>query len=70
MYACICHAVPDTAVIDILAAGGTRNAVTLATRAGTSCGRCGPTLAALASQAKRCERTGGLCAGCRHASAP
>lgn len=65
MYACMCHAVSDVTIRDAAAAGSNAEAIAAATGAGTSCGRCAETVAALVARARRCERTGGACVGCR-----
>ena len=64
MFVCVCHAVPESAVLEAFAAGHTAEDVVRMTRASTACGCCASALAKLVAQRKRCERTGG-CTGCR-----
>ena len=67
MFVCVCHAVPESAVLEAFAAGHTADDVVQMTKASTSCGCCASALAQLVPPRKRCERTGGFCTGCRDA---
>lgn len=64
MFVCVCHAVPESAVVKAAAAGLSAAEVAQVTSAGTSCGRCASVLAAVVARTRRCERTGAACTGC------
>ena len=64
MYACICHAVPESVVVDAARTGASAADIASATQAGTSCGRCWEVLSSIVSRSKVCERTGTPCVGC------
>jgi bacterioferritin-associated ferredoxin len=64
MFACICHAVPESVVVNAARSGASATEIAEATRAGTSCGLCLKALSALVTRSKICERTGAPCSGC------
>ena len=66
MFACICHGVPESVVVDAAKAGASAAEIAQATRAGTSCGRCWEVLTTILARTKVCDRTGAPCTGCRH----
>ena len=72
MIVCVCHAVPESALVEAARAGMSREDIVRATRAGTGCGCCRDTVAEVVASAHRCGGDGrGGCAGCpRRRSAP
>lgn len=70
MFACVCHAVPESVVASAARSGSSTAEIAQVTGAGTSCGRCWETLSSIVSRSKICERTGGPCTGCGHSKRP
>jgi len=64
MIVCSCHAVSDRALRDAAAAGLSHEQVVEATQAGTDCGCCTETIAAIVAESAGPCRGADACRGC------
>jgi bacterioferritin-associated ferredoxin len=65
MIVCVCHAVPEAALLEGLEAGLSAEEIVRTTRAGTSCGVCATEVARIVGAGGGCKGDGsGGCAGC------
>jgi bacterioferritin-associated ferredoxin len=71
LIVCICHAVPESAVVQAAAAGLTAAEIAERTRAGTSCGCCREEVETIVAAAHRCDGSAAACLACpRRRGAP
>ena len=71
MIVCVCHAVPESTLLEAARAGLSRDEIVRATRAGTGCGCCRDTLDEVVARAHRCQGDGGGgCHGCPRRADP
>lgn len=71
MIVCVCHAVPESVLVEAARAGLSREEIVRATHAGTSCGCCRETLVEVIARARPCDGDGsGGCPGCPRRSDP